>query len=81
MAVFKVSPRRRNFLSVSNIRSLTNPIMQAFSTDECASFEQYAISFDKRTPSSTNGYLFRNSLIISNLAASNETKIHSLAEP
>lgn len=80
IAFLSVSPRSRNLPSVSRMRSFTIPIMHAFSTDECASFEQYAMSFDRRRPSSTNGKRTRSSFITSKRAARSDTKLHSEAE-
>ena len=44
-------------------------------------FEVYITNLDKRTPSSTNGFLAFNLRNVSDLADNKATRTHSLAEP
>lgn len=78
--IIRVFPLNEDFSSGSNILSFTKHIIAAFSTQECASLEQYAINFDKSTPSSTKGCCCFSLFSAWALAASIDTSRHSLAD-
>lgn len=80
LTLISVLPRREDFSSGSRMRNLTKQIMADFSTHECASREQYAINFDSKTPSSTNGCCCFKRFNACALAASIVTNTHSLAD-
>lgn len=80
IALVNVSPRKLDFSSGSRMRSFTKHIIAAFSTQLCASFEQYAINFDSKWPSSTNGCCCFRCFMACARAASIVTKTHSDAD-
>lgn len=80
LTISKVFPLNDDVSSGSKILSFTKQIIAAFSTHEWASFEQYAISFESSTPSSTNGCCCFSRFRAWARAASIDTKTHSLAE-
>lgn len=78
--IIKVCPLNEDFSSGSRILNLTKHIIAAFSTQECASLEQYAINLDNKTPSSTNGCCCFKRFNAWARAANIQTNTHSLAD-